>query len=125
VRVLVVDESPERARIVRERLHVAGHEIAASLASLSSLFQTIEETQPDAIMVGTGLAVAWLDELQRLRTQLEERKVVERAKGMLMKTRGMDEEAAYRLLRKFAMDRKLKLAEVARQLVDAADLLGA
>jgi response regulator NasT len=41
-----------------------------------------------------------------------------------MKTRGLEEEAAYGLLRKFAMDRKLKIADVAQQLIDAAELLG-
>jgi response regulator NasT len=77
-------------------------------------------------------AVASFDELQRVRTQLaeanlklSERKLVERAKGLLMKARQLDEQEAYALLRKFAMDRKLRLSEVAQQLVDAADLLGA
>jgi response regulator NasT len=42
-----------------------------------------------------------------------------------MKSRSLDEEAAYALLRKSAMDRKLRLGEVAQQLIDAADLLGA
>jgi len=49
--------------------------------------------------------------------------VVERAKGLLMKSRGLDEEAAYLALRKMAMDRKLKLVEVAQRVIDAADLL--
>jgi len=78
------------------------------------------------------VAVARFEDFQDLREQLAEanlklaeRKLVERAKGILMKARGLDEEAAYRLMRKFAMDRKLKLGEVARQLIDAADLLGA
>ena len=78
------------------------------------------------------VAVARFEEMQSLRMQLAEanrklsdRKLVERAKGVLMKTRGMDEEAAYAALRRMAMDRKLKLAEVAQKLVDAADLLGA
>ena len=78
------------------------------------------------------VAVARFDEFQALRTQLaeanlklSERKLVERAKGLLMKSRGLDEDAAYRALRKMAMDRKLKLGEVAQRVVDAADLLGA
>ena len=77
-------------------------------------------------------AVACFNELQRVRTQLAEanlklaeRKLVERAKGILIKARQLDEDEAYALLRKFAMDRKLRLGEVAQQLVDAADLLGA
>jgi response regulator NasT len=78
------------------------------------------------------VAVARFEQYQAVRQQLAEanlklaeRKLVERAKGLLMKSRGMDEEAAYSLLRKFAMDRKLRMSEVAQQLVDAADLLGA
>ena len=43
----------------------------------------------------------------------------ESAKGLLMKSHGLDEEAAYSLLRRTAMDRKLKLAEVAQLLIDA------
>lgn len=62
-------------------------------------------------------------ELEAARSSLAERKLVERAKGILMKRREIDEQAAYDLLRKTAMDRKLKLAEVARQLIDAAELL--
>jgi response regulator NasT len=78
------------------------------------------------------VAVARFEDFQRLRTELaeanvrlSERKVIERAKGILMKTRGLDEETAYSLLRKNAMDRKLRIADVAQQLIDAAGLLGA
>ena len=56
-------------------------------------------------------------------SKLAERKLIERAKGLLMKSRGLDEEAAYAALRKAAMDRNLKLGEVAQRIVDAADLL--
>jgi response regulator NasT len=191
MRVLVVDESPERADILREGLRRAGYEVSASLSSPVSLLATIEQLKPDVIVIDTespsrdvlehlvvltqhtprpvvmfssdgapetireavragvsayvvdglnaariksiiDVAVARFEDFQRLRGELaeatdrlEERKLVERAKGMLMKTRGLDEEAAYGLLRKFAMDRKLKLSQVAQQLIDAADLLGA
>ncbi|MDX2166652.1 MAG: ANTAR domain-containing protein [Deltaproteobacteria bacterium] len=62
-------------------------------------------------------------ELESARSSLEERKVIERAKGILMKRRGLDEEAAFKLLRKMAMDRKTRLATIARELVSAAELL--
>ncbi|MDE3029267.1 MAG: ANTAR domain-containing protein [Paracoccaceae bacterium] len=62
-------------------------------------------------------------ELETTRRALEERKVIDRAKGLLMKARGIDEEAAYALLRKAAMDQGRKLAEVAEALVTAAGLL--
>jgi response regulator NasT len=76
--------------------------------------------------------VARFEDFQALRTQLaeanlklSERKLVEKAKGLLMKSRGLDEDAAYSALRKMAMDRKLKLIEVAQRVIDATDLLGA
>ena len=191
LRVLVVDESPERAELLREGLLRAGHEVTATLSSPLALLKTIEELKPDVIVIDMdspsrdvlehlvfvsqhtprpvvmfsqddapettraatragvsayvvdGLdrdriksiieaAVARFEDFQALRTQLaeanlklSERKLVEKAKGLLMKSRGLDEDAAYSALRKMAMDRKLKLAEVAQRVVDAADLLGA
>jgi two-component system, response regulator / RNA-binding antiterminator len=63
-------------------------------------------------------------ELADARTQLHERKLIDRAKGMLMQRQGLTEQQAYDKLRKNAMDRGLRLGEVAQRLVDAADLLG-
>jgi two-component system, response regulator / RNA-binding antiterminator len=62
-------------------------------------------------------------ELREARLHLEERKLVDRAKGMLMQRKGVAEEEAYRLLRKVAMDRQLKIADVARDLIAMAELL--
>lgn len=62
-------------------------------------------------------------ELDRANLKLSERKNVERAKGVLMKQRGLGEDDAYALMRKMAMDRSVKLAELAEQIVDAAKLL--
>lgn len=62
-------------------------------------------------------------ELAETRRALEERKVIDRAKGLLMKARGIDEDEAYALLRKTAMDQGRKVAEVAQALVTAAGLL--
>jgi two-component system, response regulator / RNA-binding antiterminator len=76
------------------------------------------------------VAIARFKEFQSLRSELEtaksslvERKVIERAKGLLMKHRGMAEEDAFRALRKMAMDRKVRIAAVAREVVAAAELL--
>jgi response regulator NasT len=63
-------------------------------------------------------------ELADARNQLEERKVIDRAKGLLMGRQGLSEQQAYARLRKAAMDKGIKLAEVAQRLIDAADLLG-
>jgi two-component system, response regulator / RNA-binding antiterminator len=62
-------------------------------------------------------------ELTTTKAALEERKVIERAKAILMKARGIGEEEAYALLRKTAMDQGRRLADVAQQLVMAAGLL--
>ena len=69
-------------------------------------------------------AVARLqDELDRAKTALEERKVIDRAKGILMQAKGLTEEQAYTLLRKTAMNEKRKLAELAQAVVTASELL--
>ena len=191
MRVLVVDESAERVELLRAALLLAGHEVTASLSSPLALLHTIEQLQPDVIVINTDspsrdvlehlvmvsqrtprpvvmftsdgseeairaatragvaayvvdgldenriktivdVAVARFEERQDLRDQLAEantrladRKLIERAKGLLMKSRNLDEQAAFAALRKAAMDRKLKLSEVAQRIVDAADLLGA
>jgi response regulator NasT len=63
------------------------------------------------------------DELDRARTALEDRKVIDRAKGILMKAKNLNEEDAYALLRRTAMNEKKKIAEVAQSVVTAAELL--
>ncbi|MEM9139304.1 MAG: ANTAR domain-containing protein [Pseudomonadota bacterium] len=63
-------------------------------------------------------------ELETTKAALSERKVIDRAKGLLMKAKGLSEDEAYALLRKTAMDQSRKVADVARALVTAADLLG-
>ena len=193
MRVLVVDESAERAETLRAALILAGYEVTASLSSLNgaplAFLKTIDRLQPDVIVIDTDspsrdvlehlmiisqhaprpvvmftsdgtaetiraatragvaayvvdgldknriktivdVAVARFEERQALRDQLAqansklaERKLIERAKGLLMKTRNLDEEAAYTALRKAAMDRNLKLGDVAQRIVDAAELL--
>jgi two-component system, response regulator / RNA-binding antiterminator len=64
------------------------------------------------------------NQLAQAQLKLGERKLVERAKGLIMKSRGVSEEEAYRLLRKLAMDRGARLIDVARQVIEVADLLG-
>jgi response regulator NasT len=62
-------------------------------------------------------------ELEETKSALKDRKVIEKAKGILMKSRGLDEEAAYALLRKTAMGQGKRLADVAEGLVSTFDLL--
>lgn len=63
-------------------------------------------------------------ELADTRAQLAERKLVDRAKAVPMQKRGCTEEDAYRHLRKLAMDRGLRVGEVARSVLDVSELLG-
>jgi len=62
-------------------------------------------------------------ELDDVRSELESRKVIDRAKGILMKTRGLSEPDAYALLRKTAMNQNRKMSEIAESLITAAGLL--
>jgi len=62
-------------------------------------------------------------ELDQAQTNLAERKVIERAKGIVMKQRRCSEDEAYALLRKLAMDRNQRLAHVAESVITMAELL--
>jgi len=190
MRVLIVDESEERATLMREALTSSGHEVAASLASPLELLQAVEMLLPDVIVIDTDsptrdvlehvvmvsqssprpivmfatdsggemireavragvsayvvdgldssrvnsiveVACARFEEFQRLKLELadanlklSERRLVERAKGLLMQARSISEDEAYHALRKLAMSKKLRLGDVAQQLIDSAALLG-
>ena len=194
MRVLVVDESDERAALLREALTAAGHEVAASLSSSLELLHAVEALQPDVIVIDTesptrdvlehvvivsqssprpivmfasdsggaairdavraGVSAYVVDgldtsrvnsivevacarfeeyqrEFQRLKIELadanlklSERKLVERAKGLLMQSRGLSEDDAYHALRKLAMAKKQRLGDIAQQVIDTAELLG-
>jgi two-component system, response regulator / RNA-binding antiterminator len=190
MRVLVVDESAERAELVGEVLLRAGYQVTATLSSPVALLKTIDELAPDVIVIDTespsrdvlehlvvmsrhtprpvvmfsadgdpetiraatragvsayvvhgisaekihpivNAAIARFDELQQLREQLaeanlrlDERKLVERAKGILMKARSLDEDGAYRALRRMAMDKNKRIGEVARSVIEMVDFLG-
>jgi response regulator NasT len=62
-------------------------------------------------------------ELEEARSELETRKLVDRAKGILMKSRGLSEAEAYALLRRTAMNQNRKIGEIAQSLITAAGLL--
>lgn len=62
-------------------------------------------------------------EAANLRQALEDRKVIERAKGMLMKSAGLDEQDAFRRLQKLASDKNLRLVDVAHMIVTAGEAL--
>ena len=189
LKILVIDEDPVRAAILKEGLSDAGHLRVEWIADTSNLYMRITALDPDVVLIDlenpnrdvleqmfqvsrevkrpiamfvdqsdTAMITASVDagvsayivdglkkeriksildmtssrfnafsrlqqELDDTKTQLEERKIIDRAKGILMKQKGIGEEEAYALLRKNAMDQKKKIAEVAASLVSAADLL--
>jgi two-component system, response regulator / RNA-binding antiterminator len=63
------------------------------------------------------------DELARTKSALEERKVIDRAKGILMKLKGLTEDEAYVLLRSTAMREKKKISEIAQSILTASEML--
>ena len=90
----------------------------------------VDGMRPDRVKPVLDAAIARFQMFKRMRTELaetkralEERKVIDRAKGLIMKARGVDEDEAYALLRKTAMDQGKRLADVAEALVSSVGLL--
>ena len=90
----------------------------------------VDGLRADRIKPILDAAIARFHMLQKMRIEvaetrraLEERKTIDRAKGILMRARKLSEEDAYALLRKTAMDQGRKLSDVAQALVMTADLL--
>jgi two-component system, response regulator / RNA-binding antiterminator len=63
------------------------------------------------------------EELERTKSQLEDRKIIEKAKGILMRVKGLNEDEAYVLLRSTAMREKKKIGEIAQSIITASELL--
>lgn len=90
----------------------------------------VDSVSPERLDALMDVALAQFEAFQNLRAELDdaqrklsERIVVDRAKGMLMKARGLTEEDAYHALRKLAMERGRKLVDVAQDVLDMARLL--
>ena len=190
LRVVVMDDDPDRARAVEQALRADGVEVVAVLGSGLELLSRIDALAPDLLIadidnpdrdmleglrrvgqecnrpvvlfaqdgraetiraaVEAGLAAYVVDglqpervrpvidvaiaqfaevmalraELDKAKTSLAERKLVEKAKGILMKSRNCGEDEAYAAMRKMAMDRKARLIDVANRIIAAAELLG-
>src|ERR1700687_5223598 len=186
LKIVIVDENPIRAAILKDGLREAGHVQVVHIDDTSHLLARVYAVDPDVILIDLedpsrdvleqmfqvsravrrpgamfgdqsdaasvaaavdarvsayivgGLrkeriknildlcisrfnAFARLqDELDRTRTALEERKVIDRAKGILMKAKNLTEENAYALLRRTAMNENKKIADVAQSVVTAA-----
>ena len=101
---------------------------AATGAGVSAY--VVDGMAPERVGPIIGAAVARFDQFQALKRDLEQledkladRKVIERAKGILMRSRSLSEEDAYAALRKQAMENNARLADIARQVIAVAGLL--
>jgi response regulator NasT len=90
----------------------------------------VDGLDPKRIRTIVDVARARFEDTQALRRELDDiskklsdRKLVDKAKGVLMKARGLDEDAAYHAMRKLAMERGQTLAKVARDVIDMARVL--
>ena len=190
IRIMLVDESPDRAAVLEQALRQQGYDVVASVATGPDLLRSVSRIRPDVIIIDMespdrdtledmqvihrdlpcpivmfthdgdsakigeairagvsayivdGLdparirpiievAIARFSQFQALReelyeaqTRLAERKVIERAKGILMQQRALSENEAYQLMRRMAMERNMRIIELARSLITAAELLG-
>ena len=189
VRVLIIDQSPERAAILEQALSDASYEVVARLSTSEDLTQRVAQLQPDVIIIDIespdrdtienmrhvtkehpkpivmfaeqgnsemietavkagvsayivdglsksrvkpilDVAIARFREFQALRNELTEvknrladRKVIDKAKGMLIDKYGMSEDEAYASLRKMAMNRNQRIAESARNVIAMLEML--
>ncbi len=184
LRVLLVDDDPDRVVSVREALQQAGVDVVSHLSNSFDLYDAVKTLAPDVVIVDTdspsrdalehialvsrdapkpvvmfsadssndairdavragvsayvvdGMSSARLQpilrvaierfsneqtlraELVETKTALNERKLIERAKGLIMKREAVDEEEAFRLLRKFAMDKGIRMGEASSRMID-------
>lgn len=183
LKILLVDEDPDRAASVREALVADGYQVISTLSSPFELYERVAAAKPDIIIIDTdspsrdtlehiafisrdqprpivmfsgdregdtirsairaGVTAYIVDGLSETRLQpilsvaierfeaeqeikreltdtrlaLAERKLIERAKGVVVKQARCDEETAFKHLRKFAMDRGVKLAAAAETVI--------
>lgn len=141
--ILIQTDSPSRDTL--EHLAVANQDLPRPVVMFANKCDTsmvrkafkagvsayiVDGLAPGRLKPVIDVAIARFEEYQELRRErdeatqkLVERKLIDRAKGVLMKARDYDEEAAYAALRKLAMDRGEPIAKIARQVIDMADLL--
>jgi AmiR/NasT family two-component response regulator len=125
LKILVVEDSPDPASTLSSMFAaLEGVAIVHVHGDSSEVARRVAEETPDLVLLTAASHRRLVEELAEACLHLGERKYVERAKGILMKQRGLDEEAAFAAIRALAMQRGLRLGEVARQLVDMAKLLG-
>lgn len=101
----------------------AGMEAGVSAYVVKGLTQDRVQPVVDVAVAHFNRYHTMREELDRARLSLVERKTVDRAKGLLMEQKGLSEEAAYKLLRKLAMDQNKRIGEVAQDVLTYAKAL--
>lgn len=148
LKVLLVDDTSHRASALEEALgEIDGVLVERTVESPLELPRRVAEQRPDIVLIDRDMPREVLDgiassstpplvlytdrattqlraELNDTRARLAERKVVDRAKGILMKQRGASEDEAFAALRSLAMQKGIRLGEAARQVIEVASLLG-
>ncbi|MEO9654963.1 ANTAR domain-containing response regulator [Marinomonas sp.] len=106
------------------------HHVEAAIRAGVSAY-VVDGVQSGSVKALLQVAIARFREFQALRSelesvksQLEDRKLIEKAKGLIMKHQGCDEPAAYQALRKLAMDRSQRMTDVARNIISVMELMG-
>ena len=127
---IVIATRDERRPIVLYNEDDAPASMDAAMAAGVSAY-IVAGLQPERVKPVLDVALArfrreqkLLDELSDTRQKLAERKLVDRAKGLLMTRYRLSEDQAYQRLRSLAMNKNMKLAEVAQRILDVEDLLG-
>ena len=127
--VVVATQGAPRPIVLFTEDHDKSSMEAAMAAGVSAYI--VAGLQSERIKPVLDVALARFNVDQKLRTglsdtklKLAERKTIDRAKGLLMERHKMTEDEAYQKLRRLAMDKILKLSEVAQRILDVADLLG-
>ncbi len=189
LKVMLIDEAPERSESIADILTAAGCEVIACISPGHDLLEQIEQSQPDLVIIDIELpdrdimenlqsvqastprpmvmfsqddqgytirraieagvsayvvddvdisrvrpvidaAIATFDRYQLLHKQLEvtqselqKRDSVEAAKRVIMEQRGVDDAEAYKIIRRTAMDQRVKVVDIAERIIDAAKLL--
>ena len=127
---IVIATRDERRPIVMftEDSNTASMEMAMAAGVSAYIVAGLQEERIKPVL---DVAIARFKQEEKLRAELSdtknklaERKVLDRAKGLLMKRHKISEDEAYQKLRTLAMNKNLKLSEVAQRILDVEDLLG-
>lgn len=127
--IVIATRDERRPIVMFTESEDTGRMEAAMAAGVSAYI--VAGLHADRIKPVLNVALARFKQEQKLRSELSdtklklaERKMVERAKGVLMARHGMSEEVAYQKLRSMAMNKNMKLSDIAQRLLDVEDLLG-